>query len=522
MKYEHRPKLCKKGCREDYRESDEDHQYAYHTTKTVALICGCGYGDIFVSRVRKHLLEAHGIRATKVEVVNNYFWHRVPEYHTVRTCEDPKRIKCVFRTPIHEIIETGHDCRRGMQQTALPRHDKFIDFMQQARVVPVRGVPGHMQQRPLRSPSPKRSIKPSASEGESQTVPQTASATSDVSGRTGSRATSQQRPTASAAAARAISASPERSSEKPSRFESRRKSESDESESEQEFSGSEHSADTRPKGSRKPSSIYDEDEIVLHPEDPSEFEVQLSDETRTVVQRPQSEWWGDVPSKPQKQWTTPTRDMAAKGAIGGQAEPQPSASAAEKPEEKWQEVGPRGKPVPEEKPREKYEPDWDLFDKILVPDIKTNASTYASRANLMREPSSYIMRGKMVYNMCRERTHNVHVYTDGNLYEGTFVLINEEGSPFCYATVTPHVCSPYKLDANNAQFNPLNFPAYAEMSDRRPRPNHLFFYLCISVPVATGKFVMHVIPRDERSSPITITFNKMGEFGRPCHVQYRK
>ena len=514
MQYGTDKKLCKRGCRESYKESDEDHHYAYHVPKTVALVCGCGYGDIFVSRVRKHLLEAHNVRATKDEVVENYFWYRLPVYNTVRTCEDPRGVGCVFRTPIHEL---EHNCKTSMQRSPLPKPGRFIDYMRDARYVPLKGGATVEREKPNRSPSPKRSrAELSASGNEPNEKPTCSSAPSNVSGRVDSprrgqprRETSASRKDKPSASSYAkpmqtqVSAKP---SAQPSRFEPRRKEEtdSDEGSSGTEFSGSEHSADTREPGTRKPSSIYAEEEgVELHADEFSDFEVQFEDEKRTVKPRPKSEWWGDEPGQKKKE------------------EPK-SASASDKQDkdEKWTEVGAGGKPMQQKKERNRFEPDWDVFDKIDIPQPELSASTYAGRANLTREPPNCVMRGLMCYNTRHERTHNVHIYADTHLYEGIFVLINEEGLPFCYATVTPHVGSPYKTDSRWSQFNPLNYPCFAEMSDKRTKPNQTIYYACFSMNVAAGRFHMRILPRDDRATPIPIMFQRMGNFGKTAYVKY--
>ena len=532
MNYGRTPKVCRKGCREEYREEDEDHNYAYHTPKTVALLCGCGYGDIFVSRMRKHLLEAHGIMITKPDVVAQYFWHRLPPYNVVRKCDDVNRVGCKFRTPIHELIENGHNCRRDMRVSELPEPDQFFDNMQNYRVLPVRGVPRPMR-RTSRSPSPKRSKPLSAPTSKpNEPLPKPPSASS-VAGRTSQSRRPERRPSHSASQKRVPSASPRRPKSSASRFEPRRKSREEE-DSESEFSGSEHSADTRPKGTRKPSSAYDESETLeLHPEEFSELEVEFTDEKR-VIKQVESEWWGTKESaKPVKRITELPADMASKGAIGAQV-PKPSPKRPEeKKQEQWQVADKKGKhgtasATPSASThgsgaRAKFEPNWDVFDKIITPSITPSTSTYAYRANLMREPDNFKMRGVVCYNTSSERTHNVHLYTETHMYAGTFVLINEEGTPFCYATVTPHVGSPYGNDSDRKwnQFNPLNYPCYAEIMDRRARPNQTFFYACFSVKVATGKFHMRSLPRDDTKVVIPIIFQKMKDFGKTSYVQYK-
>ena len=64
---------CKYGCPQKFKEDLNNHIYMYHEMKTMSLMCGCGYGDIFVGRFRKHLYEAHGECRTHDECVQQFF-----------------------------------------------------------------------------------------------------------------------------------------------------------------------------------------------------------------------------------------------------------------------------------------------------------------------------------------------------------------------------------------------------------------------------------------------------------------
>ena len=222
-----------------------------------------------------------------------------------------------------------------MRKSELPEPDQFFDNMHNHRVLPVRGVP-NLVRRTSRSPSPKRS-KPFSAQSATPTEPlPKPPSTSSVAGRTSPSRRPERRPSHSASHSAAQKRVPSVSPRRPkfSRFEPRRKDQEEDDSSESEFSGSEHSADTRPKGARKPSSAYDESETLeLQPEEFSELEVEFTDEKRTI-QQVESEWWGTKEStKPIKHMTELPADRASKGAIGAQV-PKPSPK---RPEEKKQE-----------------------------------------------------------------------------------------------------------------------------------------------------------------------------------------
>ena len=55
----------------------------YHMVKIEALMCGCGFGDIFTNRFRKHLLEVHDLRMAISDVAEQFFWHDLPPFQQV-------------------------------------------------------------------------------------------------------------------------------------------------------------------------------------------------------------------------------------------------------------------------------------------------------------------------------------------------------------------------------------------------------------------------------------------------------
>ena len=109
----------------------------YHEMMTMSLMCGCGYGDIFVGRFRKHLFEAHGECRTYDECVQQFFWRRLPPFQVVKRCMVPKfRNQCHFRTPCSRILERFHACKTAMAKSKLPEKNGFLKLL-------------HREERPL-------------------------------------------------------------------------------------------------------------------------------------------------------------------------------------------------------------------------------------------------------------------------------------------------------------------------------------------------------------------------------------
>ena len=117
---------CPEGC-VAIREDLDLHRWIYHEKKTAALMCGCGFGDVIASRFREHLETAHKVTLSVEEVAARHFWHKLPEFTTVRRCRITKFGRCEFRTPYPNILRRYHACISDGEPSPYPRYDKFLD-----------------------------------------------------------------------------------------------------------------------------------------------------------------------------------------------------------------------------------------------------------------------------------------------------------------------------------------------------------------------------------------------------------
>ena len=94
-------------------------------------MCGCGFGDIFANRFRKHLLECHELRMTISEVAEQFFWHDLPPFQQVWKCVRQVGLKgvCQYRSPYKSIVNRFHACRSDMRVTPLPDKDAFFKLI---------------------------------------------------------------------------------------------------------------------------------------------------------------------------------------------------------------------------------------------------------------------------------------------------------------------------------------------------------------------------------------------------------
>ena len=113
-----------------YHERRDQHFLAFHEKKTWALICGCGFGDIAANRFRIHLDLVHGQKRDVEEIADEYYFHNLPEYTTLKPCFNEKyKGHCKFRTPYLTILQQSNRCEEGLKYSTPPPATKFFDFL---------------------------------------------------------------------------------------------------------------------------------------------------------------------------------------------------------------------------------------------------------------------------------------------------------------------------------------------------------------------------------------------------------
>ena len=113
-----------------------------------------------------------------------------------------------------------------------------------------------------------------------------------------------------------------------------------------------------------------------------------------------------------------------------------------------------------------------------------------SRINL---PSKFTELGTLIVSasLCRTLAETRYtVASTGPLSCGVYAVINWNGKPVCYATITLHPCNPRwdEYSERFGQFNPFNYPTYAIMSDYRSKPAAGSHILCISIKLHPGEY----------------------------------
>ena len=117
-------------CSLPFLEPYEEHEFVYHTKKTAALICGCGYGHILAHKFVQHVKDIHGVQLTTDEAAERHFWHNLVEFERVYGCHrNSKRVKCTFRSPIEHLMLNVHACVTDAQPSPYPRYDEFVRLL---------------------------------------------------------------------------------------------------------------------------------------------------------------------------------------------------------------------------------------------------------------------------------------------------------------------------------------------------------------------------------------------------------
>ena len=139
--------------------------------------------------------------------------------------------------------------------------------------------------------------------------------------------------------------------------------------------------------------------------------------------------------------------------------------------------------------------DWQAVHNIRMPVLSTSilTSPYLHLDSLINLPSKFTELGTLIVSagLCRTLAETRYtVASTGPLSCGVYAVINWNGNPVCYATITLHPCNPRwdEYSERFGQFNPFNYPTYAIMSDYRSKPAAGSHILCISIKLHPGEY----------------------------------
>ena len=125
--YTGKQERCVIGCGQTYRETPQEHFQAFHAPKTEAFMCGCGFGDIMANRFRIHLERSHGVKQDEEYIADEYYFHDLPTFTSLRTCFNEKyKGTCKYRTPFNLLLRE-HDCINDIKFSELPEPHEFFD-----------------------------------------------------------------------------------------------------------------------------------------------------------------------------------------------------------------------------------------------------------------------------------------------------------------------------------------------------------------------------------------------------------
>ena len=93
-------------------------------------------------RFKLHLKKVHNEDDTIEGVVEDFFFHNLPTYTTVKPCTNPRyKDQYKFMSPYTSIVSTKHQCLPAIQYSALKKPTEHFKLIHPSQV-PVWGYPG--------------------------------------------------------------------------------------------------------------------------------------------------------------------------------------------------------------------------------------------------------------------------------------------------------------------------------------------------------------------------------------------
>ena len=110
-------------CKKQYRQVRKDHNYLYHSLKSAAYICNCGYGTVFQAELEHHVLKGHNIDIKFLENgAKSFWWANLPTFNRFFYCH-----KCQLKTPFHSIW-IQHSCQDFTKMKEMPVTPVWLEF----------------------------------------------------------------------------------------------------------------------------------------------------------------------------------------------------------------------------------------------------------------------------------------------------------------------------------------------------------------------------------------------------------
>ena len=145
--------------------------------------------------------------------------------------------------------------------------------------------------------------------------------------------------------------------------------------------------------------------------------------------------------------------------------------------------------------RGNWTPQWTTLRNLQLPAIPTGrvVSPYNVYDQLTGVPRQFTEMGTLIMSdtiQIQEMPNTTTITSEGPLDLGVFFVTRQDGSPTCYCTVTLHPTNPRWKEFTDrySQFNPLDYPIYAVMSDYRYKPACTAHYLCLSKYIPPGEY----------------------------------
>jgi hypothetical protein len=157
--------------------------------------------------------------------------------------------------------------------------------------------------------------------------------------------------------------------------------------------------------------------------------------------------------------------------------------------------------------RDPWEIDYELVAQYRWPEYRYEQSSYEEYERITGLPDwQFAMAGTIVISAHQGhyKGRNLRFISEERVSPGNYWLTDEHSVPQAAVTVTYHQNNPlrYERHKRHRQFNPYQFPMYADIWDCRLKNAQITHTVCISAAVESGQYRLTRFPTTQKNIPV--------------------
>ena len=469
------------GCGQTYRETPQEHFQVFHAPKTEAFMCGCGFGDIMANRFRIHLERSHGVKFDEEYIADEYYFHDLPVFTSLRTCSNEKyKGTCKYRTP-YNLLLREHDCINDIKFSELPEAHEFYDKLPREQW-PIWGYP-HED----RLKSSKKTNNNNTTTKSKEPTNETPKVKSQVHVPEKKTTTSTTKQAESDDDILNVGDQPELLEGQPPNMQKTAKSD-DEDETSVMSTGLEKGATSEMEKMEVDATKTDD-----------------HDHDKPATGSPKGQRGEKRARRVDSQDKLTGREALEEQAMRDDVATKLTRSNY---------TGPTRQP---------FTPNIDVIRRVRVLPMRDGRSPYVDYKDQNRMPTHYAQTGLLQYHDKLDAPGTIHrVVFQVPLTCGRFFVLGEEGVPVAHATITLHWSSAYLQDHDSrvCQYNPSQLGAVAEVYDTRTRPATMSHFVCLSHRLKQGRYALVPAPLEGKYTTIYMDVcYGTSDFGLPSPIK---